>query len=37
MKAVWMILSLALVAALFTPACMMTSTHEEILKKTNDK
>ena len=37
MKAAWTIATLALVVALFTPACMMTSTHEEILKKTNDQ
>jgi chemotaxis protein MotB len=34
MKGAWKLPSLALVAALITPACMMTSTHEEILKKT---
>ncbi len=34
MKGAWKLASLALVAALITPACMMTSTHEEILKKT---
>ena len=37
MKVAWNVLTLALCASLFTPACMMTSTHEELLKKTNDQ
>ncbi len=37
MRTTWKVLVLTMAVGLILPACMMTSTHEEILKKNNDE